>query len=94
MSRTTPLHVKRELKEEMEKYRGNLTWSDFVEELFKTYVRRSNPEEIVEFSEKVQLEDVLQAIESVKPPTKWRDMILYFIIAVFGGTGLGIILPW
>lgn len=37
-------------------------------------------------------EDVLIAIEEVKSPTKWRDIVRYFILSVFGGIGLGLFL--
>ena len=39
-------------------------------------------------------EILLEALEEVKPPSIWRDRILFFIISSLGGLGLGLIIQF
>ena len=39
-------------------------------------------------------ESVLDALESVKPPSKYKEIITYFLIGLAGGCGLGILIAF
>ncbi|MEM4619435.1 MAG: hypothetical protein QW607_04405 [Desulfurococcaceae archaeon] len=88
-NRYTTIAVPEEVFKELDKLRGKKTWADFLLEAVK-----GQKGEIVFFPDNINLEDVLTAIEKVKPPSKWSDMFKYFIVFFLAGTGLGLFLPW
>jgi hypothetical protein len=50
-------------------------------------------QEYVEFKvEEKLLEDVVKIIQEVKPPSKVRWLIMFFMLGTLGGLGIGIVL--
>lgn len=45
-------------------------------------------------SEKEIHESVLEAIEEVKPPSKLREMLMFFFVGFAGGVGLGLLIAF
>lgn len=36
--------------------------------------------------------DILEAVKDIKPPTKYREMLVWFALSLLGGIGLGLFL--
>jgi hypothetical protein len=50
-------------------------------------------QEYVEFKvEEKLLEDVVKIIQEVKPPSKIRWLVMFFLMGAMGGLGIGIVL--
>ena len=45
-------------------------------------------------NDKELYESVLDALESVKPPSKYREVLMYFILGLAGGVGIGILIAY
>lgn len=89
MGNQVTISVRQKTFEQLKKLKPeDITWDEF---LLKHIQEES---EIIVFPDTIKPEDVLTAIDKVKPPSKWSDMLKYFIIFTLAGTGLGLILPW
>ncbi|MEM4958831.1 MAG: hypothetical protein QXX12_03035 [Nanopusillaceae archaeon] len=75
----------------LDKLRGNKEWDTFIREIVNK--KQQEEDEIIIIPDTLNLEDVLTALEEVKPPSKYREMIFFFMIATLGGIGLGVVIP-
>lgn len=87
--RYTSISVKPSTREMLDKMRGGKDWDEFLRELVNT----QGNDEVVVIPDSVHLEDVLTAIEEVKPPSKYREMLFFFMVSIAGGVGLGLVIP-
>lgn len=72
------LREREELSKELEKYR-----------------KEEREETIVYIPEDQQLDNTMvEAIEEVKPPSKWMDLVKFTALGIMAGTGLGVVIPW
>ena len=39
-------------------------------------------------------QSILDAIEAIQPPTKWREALIYFAVGLAGGVGVGILISF
>lgn len=89
MSRQTTITVNEDIKEYLEKLKGgSKSWNSFLLELVNS--DDDDDEKIIVIPETVDINDILESIDQVKPPTKYRALIFWFIMAMLGGWGLGI----
>lgn len=83
--------VRSNTKQLLEKMKGDKDWDTLLKELVNKKQREE--EEIIIIPDSIRHEDILLAIEQVKPPSKYREMIFFFMIATLGGIGLGVVIP-
>ncbi|MEM4557874.1 MAG: hypothetical protein QW251_03680 [Desulfurococcaceae archaeon] len=88
-SNFTTIPVRLNTKETLEKMKQDKDWDTFLRELVNT----QGNDEVVVIPDSVHLEDVLTSIEEVKPPSKYREMLFFFMVSIAGGVGLGLVIP-
>lgn len=87
-NKSTTITVSDETKEFLDKERGDKSWDSFLRELYEKAKRAE--EEILEIPEDIPLEDILDSIDEVEPPTKYKSILIWFLLALAGGWGLGV----
>jgi hypothetical protein len=45
-------------------------------------------------SDKDVKQSILDALETIQPPSKWREALIYFSIGLAGGVGVGILISF
>lgn len=89
----TTISVDKETKERLEKLmRKGETYPDVINRLIDFYIGKTAVENEIIILPEDRYNEVLDVIEKVKPPSKWRDMTLLFLFSLFGGTGIGLAL--